>query len=236
MSDQIEVGAVLTDQAERGPAHPNDEIGCVGTSLTEAVQARCAGETTIADAYLARHRRAAIDRLATVPVGQFQMGKAAASEIVDTMQSPTGGFGARLVEATAIAEAQGASGPAHGGTGRLVRHLSGDHGVEELDRLVEPIFHGWIAHFRKPEHGGPGGSLAQRQTAGAARQRETQQVHSGVDFAFPLDRPGLLGQGVEIEIGGKPTKQCVEPVRRQRCRVLHLPPESYRFASRQALF
>ena len=200
------------------------------------MQARRAGETTVADAYLARHGCAAFDRFGTVLVGQLQMGKTTASKIVDPMHPPTGGFSAGLAEATAIAEAQGAPGPAHGGTGRLVRQLAGHHGVQELDRFVEPVFHARIAHCREPEHRGPGGCLAQRQAAGTARQRQTQQVRSAVDVAFALDRLGLLGEGIEIEIGGKPAQQFVEPVRRERCCILHLPPESYRFAPGQALF
>jgi len=120
------------------------------------------------------------------------------------MQSPTGGFGARLAEATAVAEPQRAPGPAHGGTGRLVRQLTGHHGVQELDRFVEPVFHSRIAHFGEAEHRSPGGCFAQRQPTGAARQRQAQQVGSGVNFAFALDRLGLMGEGVEIEIGGKP--------------------------------
>jgi hypothetical protein len=65
--------------------------------------------------------RAAADRLGPVPVGQLLIGKPTASEIVDRMQPPTGGCGARLAEATAVAEGQGASGPTHGGTGRFLR-------------------------------------------------------------------------------------------------------------------
>jgi hypothetical protein len=79
--------------------------------------------------------------------------------------------------------------------------LAGDHGVQERDRFVEAVLHARIAHFGEPEHRGPGGCLAQRQAAGTARQSQTQQVRSAVDFAFALDRLGLLGEGVEIEIG-----------------------------------
>jgi hypothetical protein len=125
------------------------------------MQTRRAGETAIADADLAWYRRTAFDRFATVLVGQFQIGKPAASEIVDRMQPPTGGFGAGLAKAAAVAKAERAPASTHGGTGRLVRQLAGHHGVEELDRFVEPVFDAWIAHFGEAEHRGPGGGFAQ---------------------------------------------------------------------------
>jgi hypothetical protein len=114
--------------------------------------------------------------------------------------------------------------------------LADHHGVEELDCFVEPIFHARIAHFGEAEHRGPDSCLAQRQAAGTARQRQTQQAPSGVYFAFALDRLGLMGERVEIEIGGKPAEQFVEPVRGEGCGVLHLTLESYRFAPGQKVF
>src|SRR4051812_4336129 len=77
MSDEIEVGSVLAGQAERIPAHPDDEIGLVGTLLVEAVQARGTGKVTVADAYLAPDGCAALDGLGTVLVGQLEMREAA---------------------------------------------------------------------------------------------------------------------------------------------------------------
>src|SRR5215210_228685 len=138
MSDEIEVGSVLAGQAERIPAHPDDEIGLVGTLLAEAVQARGTGKVTVADAYLAPDGCAALDGLGTVLVGQLEMREAAPTEVVNRVQPPTGRLAARLAKATAVASTQAASGPTHSRTRSLVRQLASHHGVQELDRLVEP--------------------------------------------------------------------------------------------------
>lgn len=49
----------------------------------------------------------------------------------------------------------------------------------------------------------PNRCFAQRRAAGTVCQRPARQVGSGLDFARPLDRLGLLGEGIEVEIGGK---------------------------------
>src|SRR3954470_16218469 len=132
MSDEIEVGSVLAGQVERIPAYPDDEIGLVGTLLAEAVQARGTGKVTVADAYLAPDGCAALDGLGTVLVGQPEMREAAASEVVNRVQPPTGRLAARLAKATAVASTQAASGPTHSRTRSLVRPL------EKPSRRPEP--------------------------------------------------------------------------------------------------
>src|SRR5215210_6292490 len=223
MSDEIEVGSVLAGQAERIPAHPDDEIGLVGTLLAEAVQARGTGKVTVADAYLAPDGCAALDGLGTVLVGQLEMREAAPTEVVNRVQPPTGRLAARLAKATAVASTQAASGPTHSRTRSLVRQLASHHGVQELDRLVEPILHRWIAHLGQAEHRRPGGGLAQRQATRAAGQRQAQQVSATVERTPALDRLGLSGEAVKIESGGKAPQQLFKLIRRERCCVLHLP-------------
>src|SRR4051812_33176290 len=215
--------AVLAGQAERIPAHPDDEIGLVGTLLVEAVQARGTGKVTVADAYLAPDGCAALDGLGTVLVGQLEMREAATSEVVNRVQPPTGRLAARLAKATAVASTQAASDPTHGRTRSLVRQLAGHHGVQELDRLVEPILHRWIAHLGQAEHRRPGGGLAQRQATRAAGQRQAQQVSATVERTPALDRLGLSGEAVKIESGGKSPQQLFKLIRRERCCVLYLP-------------
>src|SRR3954453_4068448 len=223
MSDEIEVGSVLAGQAERIPAHPDDEIGVVGTLLVEAVQARGTGKVTVADAYLAPDGCAALDGLGTVLVGQLEMREAATSEVVNRVQPPTGRLAARLAQATAVASTQAASDPTHGRTRSQVRQLAGHHGVQELDRLVEPILHRWIAHLGQAEHRRPGGGLAQRQATGGAGQHQAEQVSAPVERTPALDRLGLSGEAVKIESGGKSPQQLFKLIRRERCCGLHLP-------------
>src|SRR5215203_446619 len=223
MSDEIEVGSVLAGQAERIPAYPDDEIGLVGTLLAEAVQARGTGKVTVADAYLAPDGCAALDGLGTVLVGQLEMREAAPTEVVNRVQPPTGRLAARLAKATAVASTQAASGPTHSRTRSLVRQLASHHGVQELDRLVEPILHRWIAYLGQAEHRRPGGGLAQRQATRAAGQRQAQQVSATVERTPALDRLGLSGEAVKIESGGKSPQQLFKLIRRERCCVLHLP-------------
>jgi hypothetical protein len=45
----------------------------------------------------------------------------------------------------------------------------------------------------------------------AARQPQAQQVHGVGDAAHPLDRQGVAGQLVEIQIG-RQTRQDVQPI------------------------
>jgi hypothetical protein len=45
----------------------------------------------------------------------------------------------------------------------------------------------------------------------AARQAQAQQVHGVGDAARPLDRQGVAGQLVEIQIG-RQTRQDVQPI------------------------
>src|SRR5215218_2896713 len=223
MSDEIEVGSVLAGQAERIPAYPDDEIGLVGTLLAEAVQARGTGKVTVADAYLAPDGCAALDGLGTVLVGQLEMREAAPTEVVNRVQPPTGRLAARLAKATAVASTQAASDPTHSRTRSLVRQLASHYGVQELDRLVEPILHRWIAHLGQAEHRRPGGGLAQRQATRAAGQRQAQQVSATVERTPALDRLGLSGEAVKIESGGKSPQQLFKLIRRERCCVLHVP-------------
>src|SRR3954451_17390118 len=129
------------------------------------------GKVTLPVGYLAPAGCAALDGLGTVLVGQLEMREAAASEVVNRVQPPTGRLAARLAKATAVASTQAASGPTHSRTRSLVRQLASHHGVQELDRLVEPILHRWIAHLGQAEHRRPGGGLAQRQATRAAGQR-----------------------------------------------------------------
>src|SRR3954452_11760864 len=112
---------------------------------------------------------------------------------------PTGRLAARLAKATAVASTQAASGPTHSRTRSLVRQLASHHGVQELDRLVAPILHRWIAHLGQAEHRRPGGGLAQRQATRAAGQRQAQQVSATVERTPALDRLGLSGEAVKIE-------------------------------------
>ena len=69
----------------------------------------------------------------------------------------------------------------------------------------------------------------------AARQCQTQQVGAPTDRAPALDRLGLLGKVVEIKRSWKSPQQCVKLIYREKGCVWHLPPESYRDASGQAL-
>jgi hypothetical protein len=119
------------------------------------------------------------------------------------MQPPTGRLAAALAEATAVGIAQDAPSPAHRGTGSLVRQLARHHGLEKLDRLVEPFLDRRVAHLGEAEHGCPGGSFAQRQATGTARQGKAQQVGAAADLALALDRLGLPGNLVEIDRAGK---------------------------------
>jgi hypothetical protein len=117
----------------------------------------------------------------------------------------------------------------------LLCQQAGHHGVEERHRLVEPLLDRRVAHPGQAEHGCPGGRLAQRQATGAARQRQAQQVGAAGQRALALDGFGLPREPIEIQPRRQPVKQLVELIRRERCCVLHLPQESYRFASRQAV-
>src|SRR4051812_3145226 len=90
MGDEIEVGPIQAGQTEGIPAYPDDEIRLVRTLLAEASQACGTGKIAVANADLARDRRAALDRLGAVLVGQLQVREAAAPEVVDRMQPPTG--------------------------------------------------------------------------------------------------------------------------------------------------
>src|SRR4051794_32996657 len=223
MGDESEVRSVLTGQAEGIPAHPDDEISLVGTLLAEPVQARRTGKIAVADADLAWDGSTALDRLASMPVGQFEMRKAAASKVVDRMQPPTGRLAARLAKATAIAGTQGAAGPMHGCPGALFRQLVDHHRVEEFDRLVEAILHRWIAHLGDAQHTRPSGGFAQRQAARTTRQCQAQKISAATDHTLALDRPGLPGEAVEIKISGKSPQQFVKLIRREGCCRLHLP-------------
>src|SRR4051794_27815548 len=118
MGNEIEVGPIQAGQTEGIPAYPNDEIRLVRTLLAQASQARGTGKIAVANADLARDRRAALDRLGAVLVGQLQVREAAAPEVVDRVQPPTGRLAAALAVATAVGIAQDASGPVHRGAGR----------------------------------------------------------------------------------------------------------------------
>jgi hypothetical protein len=90
--------------------------------------------------------------------------------------------------------------------------------------LVETVLHPRVAHLRQAEHRRPGGGLTERQPAGTACQGQANDLNAAVDLTIALDRLGLTGQGVEVEVGGKPAQQVVKPIRRrERCCVLHLP-------------
>src|SRR6185437_9005005 len=67
---------------------PDNEVRLPGAVLEETVQAGGGGVVAIADADLARDRRATVDGLAASLVGHLQVGEAAAAEIVNRMHPP----------------------------------------------------------------------------------------------------------------------------------------------------
>ena len=170
VGDEVERAAVRPGQAERAPADADDDIGLVAAERAEPLHGAGAGEVAVGDADLTGDRRAAGDRLGAAVIGQFEMREASASEIVDCVRAPVGGFAAALADAGAVAGAQDAAGPTYCGAGRCGRELMAEDRCKKLDRLVEAILHGRAAHLGKAEHGGPGSGLAQRQSARAARQ------------------------------------------------------------------
>ncbi len=138
------------------------------------------------------------------------------------------------MEANAIAEPQGAAGPADGRARRFVCQLPGHHGVQVPDCLVEPFFYcRSLMSARSSIVAQAAVWLRDRPPGPRAMPDAADRLRCGL--ALALDRLGLMGQGVEMEIRGKSAQQFVEPVRRKRCDVLHLPPESGRFAPGQEL-
>jgi hypothetical protein len=85
-----------------------------------------------------------------------------------------------------------------------------------------------IAELGDPQQRHPTCCLAQRESARATRQREAQQARTVADLPFSPDRCGLQRQLIKVKASRKPFQQVWELVRRDRCRGLHQPLESYR--------
>ena len=73
------------------------------------------------------------------------------------------------------------------------RLLAFEQRVEKPHRLVEAVFDRRVRHFGDAQYGCPGGGLAERQAAGTARQRQTQQGRAIAKHTTTFDGLGLAG-------------------------------------------
>ena len=196
------------------------------------------GVATVADLHLVGHRRTAQQRFRARPVGQLEVTETALAQIVDRVHPPVGAFAARLAQCAGIGDAQAAPGPQRGlCRGAAGQQPVGDRG-EKRHRPVQTLVQRLRGELGHAVQIGPGGGLLQALAAGTARQAQTQQggaVLHGVG-ARTLDGVGLARKDVEVEIGGEPGRQSRPGFPAGRCCHMHLRYESYRFASRIALF
>ena len=144
------------------------------------------------------------------------------------MDAPVRAGAAGFADACAVSKTQRAAGPAQVAAGYLRRQQPSDQGGQEGYRLLQSIMNAGIAELGDPQQRHPTCCLAQRESARATRQREAQQARTVADLPFSPDRCGLQRQLIKVKASRKPFQQVWELVRRDRCRGLHQPLESYR--------
>lgn len=86
---------------------------------------------------------------------------------------------------------------AAGAAGQQVRDDRG----QEVHSLVEPAFQPRVAETGEANHRRPTRRLSQRQPAGSARQRQTQQRSPAGQRTPPFDGAVLGGQPVQFKVG-----------------------------------
>jgi hypothetical protein len=166
----------------------------------------CIGVATITDADLTSHRPAVIQRLATLAVGDLQVGEATTSQIIDAVDPPLGSFAGLFAEAGAVGNAQDAPVPARGVVFPGRQKLTGE-GLETGDRRVQALDQRVFGECRDPSFPCPGGDTLHRVSTGTPGQSQPQKVNPGPHVTRALERLRLSRQGLQIHARWEPSQK-----------------------------
>ena len=100
----------------------------------------------------------------------------------------------------AVGDAQHPAGPARY---RSNHHQQGlGDAFQEPHAVVQAHDQGFVGEVYEAEHAGPGGGLLKGQAPRPPGQGQTQQIGPRSQFAWALDRFGLVGENVRSRPGG----------------------------------